>query len=128
MGMESFRERGKGQKVVLDTNALLMPFEFPLNLDLELRSLLGNCSVVVPGPVIGELKRLRSRKAAAAIALARNYDIVDTSRQGDDGVIDVATRLGAVVLTNDTALRARLRKMGIRTIRLKSNDHLVLDD
>ena len=66
------------QTVVLDTNALLMPFEIRINLDLALRDLLGDTRIVVPGPLVGELKHLDHRFAKAAIALARKYEIIPT--------------------------------------------------
>jgi len=115
------------QKVVLDTNALLMPFEFTLNLDLELQRLVGNCEVYVPGPVIGELKRSRSKFARAALSLARKYRLAETGTQGDEGVIETARKLDAYVVTNDRALRARLIRLRIRTISLRSGRYLELD-
>jgi len=126
--MASSSDTGRGRKVVLDTNALLMPFEFSLNLDVELRSLLGDCEILVPGPVLGELRRSKSKFAGTALELSRRYGIAETEKQGDDGVVDVAARLGAFVLTNDAELRRKLRKMKIKTIHLKSRSHLVLDE
>jgi rRNA-processing protein FCF1 len=123
--MASSSDTGRGRKVVLDTNALLMPFEFSLNLDFEL---LGDYEILVPGPVVGELKRSKSRFARAALEFSRRYSIVETEKQGDDGVADVAARLGAFVLTNDVELQRKLRKMKIKTIRLRSRSHLVLDE
>jgi len=126
--MASSSDSGRRCKVVLDTNALLMPFEFSLNLEAELLSLLGNCEILVPGPVIGELRRSRSKHARAALELSRRYSVAETAKQGDEGVVDVAFRQGAIVLTNDAELRRRLRKIGIRTIHLRSRTHLVLDE
>ena len=116
------------QRVLLDTNALLMPFEFSLNLDLELRSLLGNCEILIPGPVIGELKRSKNKHARAALALASKYPIHETSVQGDAGVIQAAKDLNAMVVSNDALMRKKLRQSGIRTIYLRSRSHLYFDD
>ena len=116
------------QRVVLDTNALLMPFETSINLDYELERLLGSCEIYVPGPVIGELKRSRSKHAKAALALSRKYLIAETNKQGDDGIIQVAEELGAYVLTNDRELRSRLRKRGIPSIYLRSGKYLQTDE
>ncbi|HVO78204.1 MAG TPA: twitching motility protein PilT [Methanomassiliicoccales archaeon] len=115
------------QKVVLDTNALLMPFEFSLNIDRELTRLLGQCEVYVPGPVIGELKRSKNKHAKVALALAKKYKIFETQLQGDAGVIDAGEKLGAFVVTNDIILRGKLRKRGIKVIFLRSGSHLALD-
>jgi rRNA-processing protein FCF1 len=115
------------QKVVLDTNALLMPFEFSLNIDHELKRILGQCEAYVPGPVIGELRRSKNKHAKAALALARKYKVFETPLQGDEGVIDAGTKLDAFVVTNDVLLRAKLRRRGLKVIFLRSSNHLELD-
>ena len=115
------------QTVVLDTNALLMPFEIKINLDLALRDLLGEVRIVVPGPLVGELKHLDHRYAKAALALARKYEIIPTEYTGDNAVIELAYRTGGYVLTNDKELRRRLRKEGVPIIYLRSGTHLAID-
>jgi len=115
-------------RVVLDTNSLLMPFEFKFNLDLGLRSLLGECDIYVPGPVIGELKRSSNKYAKAALTLASKYKIYEMQTQGDAGVIQSAKELGAYVVTNDFPMQKKLRQAGIRAIYLRSKNHLYIDD
>ena len=115
------------QTVVLDTNALLMPFEMRLNLDLAVSSLLGEVRMVVPGPMVGELKNLDNKHAKAALMLARKYEIVQTDVSGDDAIVDVAIRLNAYVLTNDKELKRRLRSLRIPLIYLRSHTHLVVE-
>ncbi len=115
------------QKVVLDTNALLMPFEFSLNIDLELKRNLGECEIYVPGPVIGELKRSTNKHARVALELARKYKRYETSIQGDAGIMQAAEDLQAFVLTNDALLRAKLRRAKLKVIFLRSNNHLEID-
>ena len=115
------------QTVVLDTNALLMPFELKMNLDLALRDLLGEVRIVVPGPLVGELKHMDHRYAKAAIALARKYEIIPTEYTGDNAVVELAARTGGYVLTNDKELRRRLRKEDVPIIMLRSGTHLVID-
>jgi uncharacterized protein len=115
-------------RVVLDTNSLLMPFEFNFNLDLGLRSLLGECEVFVPGPVIGELKRSKNKYAKVALALASKYKIYEMQTQGDAGVIQAAKELGAYVVTNDFPMQKKLRQAGIHSIYLRSKNHLFIDD
>src|SRR5439155_20179261 len=53
---------------LLDANALLMPFQFQVHLDAELRRVLGDVDVAVPTPVLGELALLadHDRDARAA--------------------------------------------------------------
>ncbi len=114
-------------KVILDTNALLMPFEIRMNLDLAVRKAVGDHEFLVPGPIIGELKHLEHKHASVALALARRYKIVPTKATGDEAIIELATQTGAYVLTNDKELRSKLRKAGISLIYLRSGTHLVTE-
>lgn len=112
--------------VVLDTNALMMPFQFKLNIDKEIARLLGDVDILVPTSVVEELSRLTSREAKAALALSAKYQVVETSMSGDDGVIDVARRRRAAVVTNDRGLIGRLTEMGMPVVRLRSGRYLVM--
>src|SRR2546427_73065 len=58
--------------VLLDTNALLMPFQFRVNLETELGRLMGSADLAIPSPVWTELEFLaeRDRDARAALQLA----------------------------------------------------------
>lgn len=114
--------------VVLDANALMMPFQFRLNLDRELERLFGQVQVSVPSSVLGELHCLADKNAKAALALARKYQIVETELSGDDAVIEVAERRSAAVLTNDKELISRLRAKRIPVVRLRAERYLVCDD
>ncbi len=116
--------------VVLDTNALMMPFQYGLNLDLELRNLIGNPRIYVPSCVLGELKNLSGKKweARAALKLAQKYQRVEVNNPGDSGVLEAAKKLEAVVVTNDRELMEKLRKMKIQVIWMKQNRLVMLDD
>jgi hypothetical protein len=104
-----------------------MPFEMRMNIDLAVSSLLGDVRMVVPGPMIGELKNLENKYADAALSLARKYEIIQTETMGDDAIVEAAVRLDAYVLTNDKELKRRLRSLRIPIIYLRSNTHLVLE-
>ena len=113
-------------RVVLDANALMMPFQFRINLDAELDRLVGECEVYVPSSVVRELERLtRDRRAAkAARGLAGKYRKFETQRSGDAAVLEAAEALGATVVTNDAGLLAALRERRIPQITLRSRSHL----
>ncbi len=115
------------QIVVLDTNALLMPFEMKMNLDISVRNVLGDVHFVVPGPLLGELKHLDNKFARAALTLARRYEIIQTEESGDNSVIEVALKTGGYVLTNDKELMRRLRKLHVPLLYLRSGTHLVAE-
>ncbi len=114
--------------IVLDANALMMPFQFNVNLDRELRRLFGDLPIFVPSSVLGELARSVDPEGRAALALARKYPIAETELRGDDAVIGVARSRSAAVVTNDRELIKRLRAEMIPVIRLRSGKYLVSDD
>ncbi len=114
--------------IVLDANALMMPFQFKVNLDNELKRLFGETPVFVPSSVLGELANSMDKKAKAALALARKYGIAETDLRGDDAVLDVAVRREAAVVTNDRGLIARLRERRLPVVRLRSRKYLVVDE
>lgn len=117
------------QLVLLDANALLMPFQFQLHLDAELRRILGDVDVAVPTPVLAELSVLAEsdRDARSAQRLARNYRTIEVRGSADDALLDLAMERGAVVVTNDQPLLARLEAAGIPRVFLRSRNHLVVD-
>ncbi len=115
--------------VLLDANALLMPFQFQVHLDAELRRLLGDVDVAVPTPVLTELSVLAEsdRNARSARRLARKYRSIEGHGSADDALLDLATRHRAAVVTNDQPLLERLRAAGIPRVFLRSRNHLVAE-
>ena len=117
------------QTVLLDANALLMPFQFRINLEAELRRLLGDVDLAVPTPVLEELRLLAThdRDAKAAERLAARYRAVEGRGSADDALLDLAVSLHAVVVTNDQPLLDRLKREGVPRAFLRSRSHLVLE-
>ena len=117
------------QTVLLDANALLMPFQFPMNLEAEIRRLFGDADVAVPTPVLEEVRLLAThdRAARAAAQLARRYRAVEARGSADDALLDLGQSLRAVVVTNDRPLLRRLRAAGIPRAFLRSRSHLVAE-
>ena len=122
--------------VILDTNAVLMLFDFSVQLEQELLSLVGKCDIVVPSSVVVELQILARRggggvqqaKAKAAFEFVKRYAVVDSEgKSADDAVFDVAKQLHGVVVTNDRLLRERLKKDGVPVVFLRSKKKLVLE-
>ena len=115
------------QAVVLDANALLLPFQFRVNLEAELRRLLGDHEIFIPSPVMDELRGLAKsvREARGGLRLAARFRVVEAPGNADDAVLDAASRLKAVVVSNDAALLRRLKEARIPRIFLRSRTHLV---
>ena len=118
------------RRVVADTNGLLLPFQFRLNLDAELDRLLGVHELLVPDQVLAELRLMgrRSRRARGALALAQRLRAVSPeASSADDAVINAAREFEACVLTNDAALLRRLERLRIPRVSLRSRSRLVLE-
>lgn len=108
------------QTVIVDTSAILSIFEERVNLEGQLRELLGEANIVVPSAVREELSAIGSAESRAAAALADRYGICACTRRGDEGVIESAVKMNAfAVVTNDSILAGRLVRMGFRVIRMK---------
>ncbi|HEV2165701.1 MAG TPA: hypothetical protein VGS23_01785 [Thermoplasmata archaeon] len=105
--------------VLLDTNALFLPFTSPLRLEAAVERAVGPARLVVPISVLGELHRLAERgvpNAGAAFEMAVRFPLAATDRRGDEGVRESARRLKASVATSDRALRDRLLHDGVRVL------------
>lgn len=115
--------------VLLDTNALLMPFQFRLNLEAELGRLLGQVEIAVPAPVLAELEALSDadRHARSAARLALRYRTIEAHGSADDALLELGGNLEAVVVTNDAVLRERLRAARVPVVYLRSRSHLVAE-
>jgi len=115
--------------VLLDANALMMPFQFRVNLEAELRRLLGDVDLAVPTPVLEELRMLAThdRDAQAAARLAGKYRAIEGHGSADDALLELAGPLRAVVVTNDQPLLDRLKREGIPRAYLRSRSHLILE-
>jgi len=117
------------QTVLLDTNALLLPFQFRLNLEAEVRRLLGEHEMYVPSPVLEELHGLTksTKEARPALRLASHFHVMELPGEADDAILDAAKRLSAVVVTSDAVLLRRLKEARVPRIFLRSRSHLVIE-
>ena len=116
--------------IVADTNALIMPFKSSVNLDSELQGLVGSYKIVVPAPIIGELKRLEKKipQARSALRFAMTKEMVETEGDGDRSVLEAAEKLDGIILTNDKELIGMALKKSIPVIRLIGGKKLAMVD
>jgi hypothetical protein len=117
------------RSVVLDTNALLLPFKDGTDVVAELERLLGAVRPVVPSCVVAELGALAvgggaaARAAAAAQRLTESWTVAETDLRGDDGVFAVARAADALV-TNDGGLQQRARAAGLLVVASRGRGRL----
>ncbi len=117
-------------KVIIDTNALMIPVQFNVDIFEELRRL-GYDTPLVPEAVVNELnlliKNLRGKdRTAAKVArsMADRCEIIPGDGHADDIILEMAIIFNASVLTNDIGLRKRLMEKDVTVICLRQRNRL----
>ena len=94
MASDRLRQYRTEKRVILDSNSILMLFEFSIDLENELTQLVGKFKIIIPSPIVEELKFLsnsgdgkKRQNAKAALQLIKNYEIVNIQGPGDDAVL-----------------------------------------
>ena len=133
--LEPTAGRSAPRVVILDSNALMMQFQFHVDIEKEVRRLLTfNFDIVVPRIVLQELERIsregnqkEAGEARMALALAQTFRVEESPGDGDTGILRLAEKLNALVVTNDNVLRARLRAKDIPNIYMRSRAFLTIE-
>ena len=123
------------RSVVLDTNFLLIPFRFRINIFRELDYLIETAhSYVISSKTLGELKKLgrsigkdgmAARLALKMVeAVKPKIEIIKNEMNVDEWIVDYAEKSGAIVCTNDAKLRKRLKPLHVKVVALKSKSKL----
>ncbi len=124
-----------GRPILLDTNFLLIPFRFKINIISEIDYLVDRSHrYLVSSQTIEELKKIGKKLSkdgiSARLALKmieandKLIEVIESNEYVDDWIVSYAKENHAIACTNDTALRARLKKLKIKTITLKSKTKL----
>ncbi|HEY6585926.1 MAG TPA: DNA-binding protein [Candidatus Methanoperedens sp.] len=117
-------------KVIIDTNGLMIPGQFGIDIFSELEQL-GFFSYIVPSASVKELEKIvstgrgKDRTAAKiALSLLDRCTIIDKNGYADDIIIDLAVGMDAAVLTNDIELKKRLCSKGVTNVYLRDRTRL----
>jgi rRNA-processing protein FCF1 len=111
--------------VIFDTSALMIPFQHHLDLERELKNLIGSYKAVVPSAVNRELETLsklgkgKSRfyaKGAIDYLKQKDFKIVQAGGEADQAIFELAQQLNAITLTLDKELCRRLRRENMKVI------------
>lgn len=118
--------------VLLDTNLLLVPHQFGVDVFSEVERLVPEeHEVVTLSNVIEELRNLVDSSkdgVAAGVGLQLVQDkgvrIIPSTGVVDDCIIEYASGNDVVVGTNDRQLKGRLRSVGVQVLCMRGRDHL----
>ena len=108
--------------VILDSNALIMVFQFRINLESELNRILGSYEIVVPSTVKKELKTLKDKHAKIALSFSERYRTISANGNPDDSIIELAEKEKGVVVTNDTDTLLNKSARNIRNVDLLTEE------
>ncbi len=119
--------------VAIDTNMLLVPFQFGVDIFEEIRRLVPGARIVVLRGTIRELEKIAERgvKERKYATLAKKLlDINRVEIINRDGPVDSElvrlAREGAIIATNDRKLKRRVWEAGGRVIALRERNRLEL--
>ncbi len=119
------------RKVILDTNMLMLPFQFGIDVKKEIERLSGIRDLLVPDCVHAELetlaKRQKNPQAKMALQYSERFERVESRGRGDDAIVELAERMEAMVATNDRALRRLLAEKGIPAIFMRKKSYLDME-
>ncbi len=126
-------------RVLLDTNFLMLPLRFGVDIRRELERILeGAFSLATTPAVLNELNRLKLnvktrelRNIEFALSSAEGMEkLDDLLREGED-VDDELVRLsnveGVIVATTDAELRKRIKRLGHPVVFLRQRRYLAID-
>jgi len=126
-------------KVLLDTNFLLVPIRFGVDIFAEAERALNQLvELTVTSGVLREMESLKEeagpkfqRELDFALTLASRCAVVeDEPREGetvDDSLIRLASETNYVVATTDSELRRRLRDRGLKVLYMRQKRYLVVE-
>ena len=135
---ESSLSRARKLPVILDTSALLYPFQKSVDFVKGMQGALeAPYELIVTEGTIGELRKLHDgNKPLLVIASGKALDFAANlrtlkSERGlsvDEDITRLALRLDAAVATADSSLRSKLRKKGITVVFVSKGKRIMIDN
>lgn len=123
-------------RVLMDTNALMMPVECNVRIFDELGRIVPNRELLVPRAVLSELDGLADGHGKEATAASVGQDLAERcrmldheEREADDACVELALE-GACefVCTNDRPLRERILELDVPVIGLRGKNTLTITE
>lgn len=123
------------RKVIVDTNFFLIPYQFKIDIFTELDHLIDVHHVyVITSKTIKELEKIAvnagKKGSGGRLALKileankSRIEIIPSNKPADLWIEEYAEEHGAIVCTNDIALKKKLKDIGIKVISLRGKTRL----
>ncbi len=126
-------------KVILDTNFLMIPYQFGLDIFSEIKRICDfKYELCIVDKTMDELdkitqeqkgKNVMAAKMAVGFIAGMNIKILKTKTEGsaDDAIVELAEKGKTVIATQDGELRDRIRQKGAVLIGMRQKKHLFID-
>ena len=114
-------------KILLDTNFLVAPFQFSFDLFDELERLYPSCEIYTIDDAVQESRSIKGGNYSGLIEQLINkkdIEVLETEGGGevDDLIVDISDEF--IVATNDKELKQRLLENSRPVIIIRTGDHL----
>jgi rRNA-processing protein FCF1 len=118
-------------KVLLDTNFLIDLLRFKVEMEEIEEALQQKCEFLILSSNIQELEKIardkskagKFAKAALKLLSLKDIKILRTEKNPDDAFLSIANK-NTIIATNDSRLRKKIKKLGIKTIYLRGRKKL----
>ena len=122
----------KNKWVLLDTNMVLVPAQFKIDVYDEIKRMHPDYRIGILRGTVEELEILATRnntlakevKLAKDIMRKEKIEILESQGPVDDALIQKG-KTGMIIATNDKELRKKLQKEGVKTIYLRNKERIV---
>ncbi|PSH01585.1 MAG: hypothetical protein BRC27_01660 [Nanohaloarchaea archaeon SW_10_44_10] len=114
-------------KILLDTNFLVAPFQFSFDLFSELERLYPGCEIYTIDDAVQESRSIKGGKYGGLVEQLidkKDIEVLETEGGGevDDLIVDISDEF--IVATNDKELKQRLLENSRPVIIIRTGDHL----
>ena len=120
-------------RVVLDTNFMLIPFQFSVDIKAELDRILDFSyrtytldGVLKELEVLSKEKGQSGRAAKASIEMAKDFPTLTANGDIDDTLLRLASN-DTIICTNDRILKEKIKRKGAPVIYLRQKKYLMID-
>jgi len=137
--MLNSKSKKRTLKIIVDSNALFVPFQFKIDIFEELKALLNrNFELILLPPIREELEKIVNkgspkirRQASSALKLAEKCTLFNETEKfvgsPDDAIVQMAHEWNCPVFTNDSELRKKLRNINVPVIYVRQKSKLEID-
>ncbi len=113
-------------KVVLDTNFLMIPGQFKIDIYEEIKKNIPNAEMITSNEVLDELHMIDNKdsKLALKILEKENIKILEMGKPVDDKVLEFSYENNAILCTNDKELREKALKRGVTVMFMRGKNKI----